>query len=208
MYDERKIKLLILRNSSLKKELAICKEMFQEAKREFDVIYKEKFFPELAASKEEQQKDISTKEDNNQQQGNKEKSKTFYDNQITKVEKEKKDPILKKLFKNLASETHPDKLEQKPEFEREEKHKIFKESLSALESDDIITMLEMAMKLGIELPKLTKQHFVDIDRKIKSMQKEISAMTRTYLWCWFTSEDEETKERLLNELLKKTDPRS
>jgi len=208
VYDERKIKILILRNSSLKKELVICQEMFQEAKKEFDIIYKEKFYPELAASREDQPKEISIKENSNEKQENKEDSKTFYDNEITKIEKQEKDPVLKKLFKNLASETHPDKLEQKPEFEKREKHKIFKECLSALESDDIITMFEMAMKLGIELPKLTREHFISIEKKIKSMQKEINTMTKTYLWCWFTSEDEGTKERLLNELLEKTDPRT
>ena len=119
-----------------------------------------------------------------------------------------KQVVLKKLFKHVASHTHPDKIEHKSEFEKEEKEKIFRESLSALETNDIITMLEMALKLNIEPPELSNEHLKAIDKKIRAMQGEIKTITTTYLWHWHTTEEKEQKEKILNELLEKSDPRS
>jgi hypothetical protein len=202
--NKRKIELLILKNYSLKKELSMCKDILKEAEKEFSKIYNKMFFPD---GKQNTVNKNSTEIKKSSNSPTIEPEKKDYDEQIKKVIRKKKDETFKKLFKSIALKAHPDRLENVSDFEKGQKERIFKKSLAAIEAEDLLTLLEMARRLNIEPPQLEKRHIDKVNKEINEIKKELKLIKSTYLWVWHNSENEDEKERILNELLRKVDPR-
>jgi len=202
--NKRKVELLILKNYSLKKELSMCKDILREAEKEFSKIYNKTFFPE---GKQNIINENSTEIEKSSKRPPERPKKADYDEQIRKATKKKKDETFKKLFKSIALKANPDRLENVSDFEKEQKEGIFKKSLAAMESEDLLTLLEMARRLDIEPPQLQKRHIDKVNKEISEIKKELKLIKSTYLWVWYNSENEDEKERILNELLRKVDPR-
>ena len=71
---EGKMKFLAVKLSALQSELLISREIFNQASREVDNMFKKKYFPEIPPEPEEEEKEIliSRKQDN-QKENNKQK---------------------------------------------------------------------------------------------------------------------------------------
>ena len=134
-----------------------------------------------------------------------ETSEEFYLNpdEIEETDTDDKKGIIKKLYRKIASETHPDKLIASG-FSRGEvtrKESIFKKAKEAYERDNWYTLYSVAVDLGIEVGEIDEKHIDWIEEDIKLTMGRISQMSQLFAWVWYVSDDE-GKERIMNQYFK------
>ena len=116
----------------------------------------------------------------------------------------------KKLYREIAKETHPDKYDQLDvsEQEKENLHDIFKRAAEAYENDDVPEMIRIALSLDIDVQDLgldEDEVVVYIQKAIAKTEKELEQMSESFVWMWGTSEGNvEMRVRLLDAYLRQT----
>jgi hypothetical protein len=206
-----KMKFLAVKLESLRSELRVSKEIVQEAGSEVDKMFKEKYFPEIPVDPEKtdpgpmeeisranksesdrQTQDRSSSEDP-------EPTEEFSDD-ISPTNRNI-DPEVRKLFRKIATITHPDKLEQVEEgFEKDNKRKLHHKAMMALEDNDIIILSYIASELGIDTPTISPERLKIAEKQISDIKKELKQIESTYVWHWFFCSDSEKKNQILTKL--------
>ena len=129
----------------------------------------------------------------------------FYINpdEIEETDTDDKQSIIKKLFRKIASETHPDKLVASgfSQGEVARKESIFKKAKEAYERDNWYTLYSVAVDLGIEVGEIDEKHIDWIEEDIKLTMGRISKMGQLFVWVWYTSDDE-GKKRVMDQYFK------
>jgi len=102
-------------------------------------------------------------------------------NANTPLEKDTTPEWARKLFREIAKLTHPDKA---PEDSKEKFSKIFRRASAAIDGEDYKELLSLAMDLDLsfdmldqELRPLLEQRVVDMRAKIKALEEKAS-------WIW------------------------
>jgi hypothetical protein len=191
-----KVKLLFIKLTSLEKEAKESRQIFTSATQEINNIFKERFGPK--EDKDDRLNKDSTPAKNNPQ--NKHAQNEIKER--VSSPSEHLDPEIKKVFRQIATKVHPDKLSEDISIEeREKKIEIFQQALKASEQNDIVTLAHIAITIGIELPKISTGALKKAEEKISSLKKEIKKIESTYAWNWFFCSDPEKKDRILNNLL-------
>jgi len=192
------------RLTGLKEELLITRETFRHADLGFQKAFNEKYFPEMA-QKTETENTISTEvleEENEQQRTSHEQAPP----EETLSASHNSDPEMKKMFKSIAKKTHPDKLVDVPEKEKDEKTDLYMEAISAFEREDFASLYIISEKLGLELPELDDSKIEKMEEQIKSVKVEINKLKSTFMWQWFFVKSKEEKESLVEQLFKRMYP--
>lgn len=110
--------------------------------------------------------------------------------------------VFSKLFKKLALQLHPDKLESSlSEQKRKERLEMFKESARALEDKRYYTLLDIAEKLKVRLPKNYAQQIRWMKRQLNVWNQSLAKDKSTYHYLFHECESDEQKDRLVRELL-------
>mgnify|MGYP003119302825 FL=1 len=129
----------------------------------------------------------------------------FYVNpdEIEETDTDDKQGIIKKLYRKIASETHPDKLVASgfSQGEVARKETIFKKAKEAYERDNWYTLYSVAVDLGIEVGEIDEKHIDWIEEDIKLTMGRISKMGQLFVWVWYTSDDE-GKKRVMDQYFK------
>lgn len=196
----KKHRLVVIKSISLKREITLTKEIFSAAELEFLSHYnKNKFDPN------ESKKEVIVDEwDPNVDPKHPPEGEPLNKRSVLDSV-ESPDEVFRSLYKTIARNTHPDRVRSLPEKEQKEKQDMFLRCREAMKEDDIITILEIADLLELDLPELSKKHIDLILLKNKKMQEELDFIKKTLLWVWYNSDDDQQKERLLNELLSRSD---
>ena len=113
------------------------------------------------------------------------------------------DKELSKLFKEIAVQTHPDKLSKgmSPQ-EKSKKIDMFLKAKKAAEEDDWFKLQEVAMDLGLNLPPPTQNQLKLLKEKIQDIKAKIHKMSDTYAWKWYDMETIESKDQLMKHYMK------
>jgi hypothetical protein len=113
------------------------------------------------------------------------------------------DKELSKLFKEIAVQTHPDKLskDMSPQ-EKSKKIDMFLKAKKAAEEDDWFKLQEVAMDLGLNLPPPTQNQLKLLKEKIQDIKAKIHKMSDTYAWKWYDMETIESKDQLMKHYMK------
>ena len=110
--------------------------------------------------------------------------------EIVEVKKDDKDENLKGVFKKIASQIHPDKLQNLPEFEKDYKKSLFEKARMALETNDYYGIVEVAEKLGIEPPAPNKKQIELMKKTNDGLEKKIKEIQTSVLWSWYYADDQ------------------
>jgi hypothetical protein len=129
----------------------------------------------------------------------------FYVNpdEIEETDVDDKQGIIKKLYRKIASETHPDKLVASgfSQAEVSRKESIFKKAKEAYERNNWYTLYSVAVDLGIDVGEIDEKHIDWIEEDIKLTMGRISKMGQLFVWVWYTSDDK-GKERVMDQYFK------
>ena len=168
---KEKTKFLATKLAALQSELVVSKNIFQAASREVESMFQKKYFPETPVAPSEQKKEIQdySEEEAEKQKQNKKKSQE-------KENKSREDapdqpsagkpasPEVKKMFKKIAHQCHPDKLQDMEQgFEKAKKEELYQKARAALENDDLLMMADIANELGLEVPVVVRLEGTNAD---------------------------------------------
>jgi len=202
---KRKMKFLATKLSALQSEFEISKEIFELASREVDTMFKEKYFPESSIHEDHQEKEIKEYNPDEANEGEKVEVNPEQPNLEDMPEQtsalKNADPEVKKMFKKIASQCHPDKLQDMDDgFEKRKKEQLYLKARQALESNDILIMADVANELGVEVPEITEAQLKQTEQKIIDIKRELSMIESTAVWHWFFTEDPNKKDQILKQL--------
>ena len=178
----RKFKKLTLQYAFLKLEKEEVKEICEKQEKEIHKYirenhpeyYKQKNNepkPEVHPAEEDTQKDVLTSE----------------------VIKNKD---LKKLYRRIASKTHPDKISD------EQYDGIFSAAARAYEDDNLAQLLEIAGGLNIEVSELSAESVALLENNISSLNKDIVNMKSSSGWAWYKAQTPKEKKAVISFILK------
>ncbi len=215
---KRKVKLLIVRLASLRTELDVSREILHSAASIVDSEYEIRYTPEaneesLSTTPEKEptqkptQEPIQPSQDPSSNKGrekNPNSGPTQGTEDVEKTAKKHVDPEVKKLFRKISLKIHPDKLEEFPPGDiKNEKLRLYSAARTALDNNDFIRMIEIASKIEIEIPETPPSMVESVQREINSIKKQMDKIESTMVWQWFVCEDEQKKEAMLDEMLRK-----
>lgn len=205
---KEKTKFLATKLAALQSELVVSKNIFQAASREVESMFQKKYFPETPVAPSEQKKEIqdySEEEAENQKQNKKKneekENKSREDAPDQPSAGKPASPEVKKMFKKIAHQCHPDKLQDMEQgFEKAKKEELYQKARAALENDDLLMMADIANELGLEVPDMTASQLKETEKKIISIKKELSMIESTAVWHWFFTEDPARKDQILKQI--------
>jgi hypothetical protein len=104
-----------------------------------------------------------------------------------------------KLFKKIAMEIHPDKLNvyDYDFMERQERSRDFKEANTALAEKQYFTLIEIAEKYEITIPRNYGQQSRWMKREIKKIKHQINLEKQTYNYAFSEAETDEQRIQII-----------
>lgn len=170
----------------------------------------------LEEAEKERKKRAEAEEENQQEQISLTKSKeTFMDGQTGEEfylnpdeiedsdDDDDKSKVIKKLYRKIASETHPDKLIASgfSQAQVERREGMFKKAKEAYERENWYTLYSIAIDLGISPGDIDEKQISWIEEDVKLTMGRISRIGQLFVWVWYTSSDEQ-KERVMDQYFK------
>lgn len=205
---KRKMKFLATKLSALQSEVIVSREIFHAAHADVKKMFDQKYFPEIPVKNEEEQEDIKEYSEEEAEQNNNQQEEVIHEEQVknedspeTQSAEKSADPEVKKMFKKIALQCHPDKLgELEDGFEKKKKEELYNKARQALESNDVVLMADVANELGVEVPEITVDQLKQTEQKIIAIKSELHHIESTLVWHWFFTEDSEKKETMLTRI--------
>lgn len=105
---------------------------------------------------------------------------------------------VKKVYRDIALKTHPDKLSNCDEDEIEEKKEIYNKAIKARNENDIETLVRLASDLKIDMEEMSMDSLENLEKQIDKKEKEIDAMHKDIAWVWYYANNVERKNILDN----------
>jgi hypothetical protein len=198
---EGKFELLILRNKFLKNSLEMTKKITNKAQP----LFTKELSRRLGYSEvTENPKEKPSKPQKSNQENHPDHSSPSSESkeEIIEAKKEEKDENLKGVFKKIASQIHPDKLQNLSEFERDYKKSLFEKARMALDSNDYYGIVEVAEELNIKPPPPSRQQIELMKKTNQQLENEVNEIQNSVLWKWYYA-DEEAREFLMSKYIEK-----
>ena len=104
-------------------------------------------------------------------------------------------PWAKKLYRSITLKTHPDKLLNLSEKEREEKVKIYTAAVNDYASRNYSNLVIHAIDLEISLPDSEDITSI-LKSKCNDIEKDIEKIKQTLFWIWYHSDADQRREIL------------
>ena len=179
-------KKLKLKLDYLDFELFEAKQIFEDAKKDF-----EKAFLKVAKYPKIESKGYS-----------KESIKKQYDKHQEEIHGKNQRRLdapeqLKALYKDIALETHPDRLIHSTEAVIKKKTKLFNKARLAMEEGDYYILQQIADELGIENKNIDEECVAFLNDSIKIRKQQIQQIEETVAWAWYHAEDPIIKETII-----------
>jgi hypothetical protein len=104
------------------------------------------------------------------------------------------DPKIKKIYREIAKKTHPDKVKD------DELNDIYIKSTEYYESGDILSIYKICEDLNLEY-EFTLDENELIKSKILSYKEKIDLLQSTFTWKW-SNTDEDKKDKIIEDYIK------
>ena len=119
------------------------------------------------------------------------------DNNIIQKKDNVIDEEVKKLYRKIATKTHPDKVSSKY------LNELYIKAQSAHEQNDIFTLYLICNDLGIDY-EFSVNKLSEFKARIKTLREANSIAEKTYLWAWIHEENENIKMNILYDFIAQT----
>ncbi len=188
--NRQKFELLILQARYLRAQLEVDKKTYEESQKSFSESFNQRVKEALT---KEQRKNLekATKQKEKEKEIKKEK---VPNDEIKQESKAHHPESIKKIYKGIATKSHPDKLVNVSEIEADIKKQLFREAQSAMENQDFLNLFDIAKALDVEIPEPEKGQIDTLEKNIKDVKNEIKQIKETSAWHWYHSSDEKKDE--------------
>ena len=105
-----------------------------------------------------------------------------------------------KVFKKIATKTHPDKLINEND-DSDRLVELYKEAQQSVEKNDWSRVTQIAEELDIDITDVEEDDSQYLEESIKSMEKKIEDIKKTFAWLWSHS-DKKERPHLKKNILK------
>ena len=107
---------------------------------------------------------------------------------------------LKKLFRRIAEQTHPDKVKANGFSDKEvyRLEKVFKTALEAYKSNNWYILYSIATELDLPIPDPTQEQMEWIEDDIQNALGLIAKIGNQIAWMWYTGDDDIRKKAMAN----------
>ena len=123
-------------------------------------------------------------------------------------EPEEKDEDLYKLYKKIASLTHPDVIPISEKEELKQKRiQQFIEVQEAYKQKNWYKLCQIAISLGLEVPEPKKQHLKWMESEGVRIRNRIEHIKSTFAWVWYNEEDDK-KDLVMRNYFRAIDPKN
>lgn len=113
-------------------------------------------------------------------------------------ETQEKDEDLNKLFKNIASITHPDIISaNENEQIKQKKTNQFIEAHKAYKDKNWYKLCLIAISLGLQTPQPKKEHLKWMENETNKIRERIEFIKTTFSWVWYNEENEANKQNIM-----------
>ena len=204
MKTEDKYQLIVMRTKYLKNTLELSNKIAEQAHHLFLKYLNERMGiePPKQEEKEEQNSEVSTQNTFDQEELKKDpidpEATSEKSEDRIEAKKEEKDGNLKKVFRQIASKIHPDKLERFSDFEKNLKSKLFEKARTAFQKNDYYGIVEVAEELNIDLPPPTQDQIELMKKTNKEIEKKINVLKKSVVWKWHHAEEESEKNSIMD----------
>ena len=118
-----------------------------------------------------------------------------------RVEETESDRVLKKLFRKIVLQCHPDRLiGDFSELERIRRISLYEQAVSAHDDKNWALMVITAIKLDVELPEEAEDMLDKIEEEAQELEQKISSTTSGITWQFYHA-DVDQKSNILNNYL-------
>ena len=105
-----------------------------------------------------------------------------------------------KVFKKIATKTHPDKLINKSD-DSDRLVDLYKEAQQSVETKDWSRVSQIASELDIDISDVEEDDSVFLEETIKSIESKVDEIKQTFAWMWKHSKEKDRpqlKKHILN----------
>lgn len=173
-------------NKKIKMEMKISNNLLKESEELFD-IYEQLF-------KEDFSKEISFMARQTSQVKEEDKMQDPLEciNEEQEKENFERDPELYKIYKKIVMKTHPDKVKD------ESMVALFDEATKAMNENDWMSILNIALVLEIKTPELTDELRQKIQENILETKGKIKSLQNTAAWVWANTVEQNKQKIRMN----------
>ena len=173
-------------NKKIKMEMKLSNHLLKESEELFD-IYEQLF-------KEDFSKEISFMSHKDAEKIEKEKIKNpldFIEEEVEEAieESNERDPELYKIYKKIVMKTHPDRVKDESMVD------LFDTATKAMNENDWMGILNIAIILDIKTPELTEELRQKIQENILETNSKVKSLQNTAAWVWANTA-EQNKDKI------------
>ena len=116
---------------------------------------------------------------------------------IKQLEKRGKPEEISKIFKQIASKTHPDKFSNAEKTVRMTNKQVFLQAKEAAEESNYFKLQQIARRLGLDLPEPTQKQLKLMLGEARRIKSKVKGIQNTVAWMWYDLEDEKERQALM-----------
>ena len=196
---QAKYKRLLLELEFLYEDLEYHEEVQDEARREF-----QKAFLAYCASQNVDYETEIIKEDVKDIKSSDPDSMSFHDEEgvnvdedVKQLEKKGKPEQISKLFKQIATKTHPDKYANAEKTVQMTNKQVFLQAKEAAEESNYFKLQQIARRMGLDLPDPTQSDLKLMQKEATRIKSKVKGIQKTAAWIWYDLEEEEGRKNLM-----------
>jgi len=183
----------------LYEDLEYHEEVQDEARREF-----QKAFLAYCASQNVDYETEIIKEDVKDIKSSDPDSISFHDEEgvnvdedVKQLEKKGKPEQISKLFKQIATKTHPDKYANAEKTVQMTNKQVFLQAKEAAEESNYFKLQQIARRMGLDLPDPTQSDLKLMQKEATRIKSKVKSIQKTAAWMWYDLEEEEGRKNLM-----------
>ena len=178
-----------LKRKQLEFNLVKCDlEDIEDLQRTCNQHFNNRFVHESEIKSEEKDEETKGKSDEIAEEGEASSDKENSNERAHEGANKKISKESRSLFKKIAVKTHPDKMLNLDEEEREERETLYLIAQRAVADDDLATLIEVAAELGVDSGIAQGTQVKIIQQKIDFIREKMHNIKQTAAWVWYHAE--------------------
>ena len=116
---------------------------------------------------------------------------------VKQLEKRGKPEEISKIFKQIATKTHPDKYVNAEKTVQITNKQVFLQAKKAAEESNYFKLQQIARRMGLDLPEPSPKQLKLMQEEARRVKSKVKGIQNTAAWMWYDLEDEKERRNLM-----------